>query len=126
MSKMGVQKVRKKVQKKGQKKVKKKLKKKVKKKFQKKVRKIIIKNYKLLEGRGGEGGELSFHCLRPSTKLMAAGKKLKKKIIFQQQQQNCLCLQFFSSFYTYTLLFHDHAIKFLCTVGKSTLKSRIQ
>jgi hypothetical protein len=44
------------------------------------VIKIIIKNYKLLEGRGGESGELSFQCLRPSTKpstsLMAAGKNL--------------------------------------------------
>jgi hypothetical protein len=29
-----------------------------------------------LEGRGGEGGELSFLCLRPSAKLMAAGNKL--------------------------------------------------
>jgi hypothetical protein len=25
-------------------------------------------------GRGGQGGELSFQCLRPSTSLMAAGK----------------------------------------------------
>jgi hypothetical protein len=54
---------------------------KVQKKDQKKVRKIIIKNYKLLEGWGGlvgegrEGGELSFRCLRPSTLLRAAGKK---------------------------------------------------
>jgi hypothetical protein len=38
-------------------------------KFKKKFKK------KLLEGReGGEGGELSFQCLRPSTSLMAAGK----------------------------------------------------
>jgi hypothetical protein len=45
MSKMGVQKV--------QKKSSKKVAKKSSKKVQKKVRKIIIKNYKLLEGRGG-------------------------------------------------------------------------
>jgi hypothetical protein len=47
------------------------------KKFEKKLLKIV-KNYKLLEGKGGEGregGELSFQCLRTSTLLMAAGKK---------------------------------------------------
>jgi hypothetical protein len=48
--------------------------------------KNINKNYKLLEGgegrelRGGEGGELSFQCLRPSTSLMAAGKNTIKKV----------------------------------------------
>jgi hypothetical protein len=76
MSKMGVQnrcpKISKKSSKKSSKKVQKKSKKSSK-KVQKKVRKIIIKNYKLLES--GEGGELSFQCLRPSTSLMAAGKK---------------------------------------------------
>jgi hypothetical protein len=51
------------------------------KKSLKKVWKIIIKNYKLLEGGAapggegswGEGGELSFQCLRPSTALRATG-----------------------------------------------------
>jgi hypothetical protein len=49
--------------------------------FEKKFAKKVRKYYKLSEGRGGEGrreggegGELSFQCLRPSTSLMAAGK----------------------------------------------------
>jgi hypothetical protein len=41
--------------------------------FEKKFAKKVQKYYKLLEG--GEGGELSFQCLRPSTSLMAAAKK---------------------------------------------------
>jgi hypothetical protein len=45
--------------------------------FEKKFAKKVRKYYKLLEGReGGEGGELSFQCLRPSTWPQAAGKKL--------------------------------------------------
>jgi hypothetical protein len=49
--------------------------------FEKKFAKKVRKYYKLSEGRGGEGwggegGELSFQCLRPSTSLMAAGKKI--------------------------------------------------
>jgi hypothetical protein len=41
-----------------------------------------INNYQKLqivggEGRGGEGGELSYQCLRPSTSLMAAGNNNK-------------------------------------------------
>jgi hypothetical protein len=48
--------------------------------------KLGLKNI-LLKGReggeetglkkSGEGGELSFQCLRPSTSLMAAGKKVE-------------------------------------------------
>jgi hypothetical protein len=51
--------------------------------LEKKVQKKVRKYYKLSEGRGGvgrggrDGGELSFQCLRPSTSLMAAGKKQK-------------------------------------------------
>jgi hypothetical protein len=58
--------------------------KKVQKKSSKKSSKKSLKNNYLKlqivggEGRGGEGGELSFQlsfqCLRPSTLLMAAGK----------------------------------------------------
>jgi hypothetical protein len=55
--------------------------------FEKKFAKKVQKYYKLLEGgegrEGREGGELSFQCLRPSTKLMAAGKKcLLNRILF--------------------------------------------
>jgi hypothetical protein len=50
--------------------------------FEKKFAKKVQKYYKLSEGgRGGrEGGELSFQCLRPSTSLMAAGKKAMSSI----------------------------------------------
>jgi hypothetical protein len=65
------------VRRKYEKKVRKKVRKKVLKKVFLKVQKIIIKNYKLLEGGEGrpEGGELSFQCLRRrSTALRAAGR----------------------------------------------------
>jgi hypothetical protein len=58
---------------------KKKFEKKFEKMFEKKFAKKVQKYYKLSEGGvgwGGEGGELSFQCLRPSTSLMAAGNKL--------------------------------------------------
>jgi hypothetical protein len=46
-------------------------------KFENKFAKKVRKYYKLSEGgRGGrEGGGLSFQYMRPSTSLMAAGKK---------------------------------------------------
>jgi hypothetical protein len=50
------------------------------KKFEKKFEKMfgkITNCWRRGEGEGGEGGELSFQCLRPSTLLMAAGKNLK-------------------------------------------------
>jgi hypothetical protein len=45
--------------------------------FEKKFAKKVRKYYKLSEGRGGEGwggerGELSFQCLRPSSKNIYA------------------------------------------------------
>jgi hypothetical protein len=66
-----MKKVRKKSSKKSSKKVRKKCSKKM---FEKKFAKKVQKYYKLSEGgrpgegREGGGGELSFQCLRPSTK----------------------------------------------------------
>jgi hypothetical protein len=73
---------------------KKKFQKKFKKKFKKKcLKKSLLKKFEnitncrrgvegcLGEGRGGmDGGELSFQCLRPSTSLMAAGKKSARNL----------------------------------------------
>jgi hypothetical protein len=65
-----------------QKKFKKKVQKKVVKKFEKKVCYKSSKILQIVRGKGGreggEGGELSFQCLRPSTSLMAAGKKCQR------------------------------------------------
>jgi hypothetical protein len=80
VSKTGVQNVCqkfKKTSKKSSKKSSKKVQKKVQKKFEKKFEKKLLKITNCWrEGRGGEGGELSFQCLRPSTLLMAAGKNV--------------------------------------------------
>jgi hypothetical protein len=102
VSKIGVQKVRKKVSKKVQKKVQKKVRivitmpdalnfvegrrqnkksfKKSSKKGQKKVRKIIIKNYKLLEGRGGRGG---WRIVIPMPKALSFAESCRQKCSYK-------------------------------------------